>query len=214
MILVFDTSIEGFSIGIFHADGSLVGQLVNEEPYAHTEFLVSSAQDLLQQSSITFNELTQIVTTCGPGSFTGIRVGLATAAGLRSALCIPVIAVNTLCALVLSAPQSLLEESAQFHAVLDTKCGELYHQAFVYRDSGLRSADEPKSISLEKVLEISQGHTIITHPSSVSALGGIVAQAVPVALQGVLEAVKYAAANDLQPMYVRSANIIKPKKNA
>lgn len=214
MILVFDTSVEGFSIGLFRTDGSLVDKLVNPEPYAHTEFLVPSIQSLLQRVDVKFDKLTQIVTTCGPGSFTGIRVGLATAAGLKAALNIPVVAVNTLAALVLSAPQDVLGDSIQLHAVLDTKCGEVYHQAFECANGVLRILDDPKSISIEKLLELSNGVTIVTHPSSVGVISSDSVLVTPVLLEGALKAASYGASNDLQPIYVRSANITQPKKHA
>lgn len=214
MILVFDTSVEGYSIGVFRTDGSLVDDLVNPEPYAHTEFLVPSIQSLLQRAKVKFDELTQIVTTSGPGSFTGIRVGLATAAGLRAALNIPVVTVNTLYALVLSVPQGDLDHPLQLHAVLDTKCGEVYHQAFEYVNGALKILDDPKSISIETLLELSNGSMIVTHPSSSDLVGSSSVLVTPVLLEGVLKAATYAASNDLQPIYVRSANITQPKKHA
>lgn len=214
MILVFDASIEGFSIGLFRADGSLLDELVNPEPYAHTEFLVPSIQLLLQRAEVKFDELTQVVTTCGPGSFTGIRVGLATAAGLRAALNIPVVTVNTLSALVMSVSKGDLEHPVQLHAVLDTKCGEVYHQAFECANGVLRILDDPKSISIEKLLELSNGVTIVTHPSSVGVISSDSVLVTPVLLEGVLKAASYAASNDVQPIYVRSANITQPKKHA
>lgn len=214
MILVFDTSVEGFSIGVFRADGSLVDELVNPEPYAHTEFLVPSIQSLLQRAGVKFDQLTQIVTTCGPGSFTGIRVGLATAAGLKAALNIPIVTVNTLSALALSVPQNLLEEATHFHSVLDTKCGEVYHQAFECANGVFQILDDPKSISLEKLLELSNGGTVVTHPSSADAVSLDSVLVTPILLEGVLRATNFAASNDLQPIYVRPANITQPKKHA
>lgn len=214
MILVFDTSVEGFSVGIFRTDGSLLDELVNPEPYAHTEFLVPSIQSLLQRAEVKFCELTQIVTTCGPGSFTGIRVGLATAAGLRAALNIPVVTVNTLSALVMSAPQCDFEHPLELHAVLDTKCGEVYHQAFECANGVLKILDDPKSISIEKLLELSNGVTIVTHPSSAGILSSGSVLVTPALLAGVLRSTNYAASNDVQPIYVRSANITQPKKHA
>ncbi len=214
MILVFDTSVEGFSIGVFRTDGSLLDELVNPEPYAHTEFLVPSIQSLLQRAKVKFDELTQIVTTCGPGSFTGIRVGLATAAGLRAALNIPVVTVSTLSALGMSVPQGDLEHPVQLHAVLDTKCGEVYHQAFEHVNGVLKILDDPKSISIETLLELSDRGAIVTHPSSAALVGSNSVLVTPVLLAGVLRSTNYAASNDLQPIYVRSANIAQSKKHA
>lgn len=214
MILVFDTSVEGFSVGVFQSDGVLVDELTNPEPYTHTELLVPSIAALLKQADVKFESLTQIVTTCGPGSFTGIRVGLATAAGLRAALNIPVVTVNTLAALVLSAPQTVREGSKRLHAVLDTKCGEFYHQSFECSGEELRTISEPASVPLPELLELCKDDVIISHPLYAGAFLDRVVHLTPVLLEGVLTASAVFSRHDLQPIYVRSANITQPNKHA
>lgn len=214
MILVFDSSVEGFSVGLFHHDGSLVDCLENTESYAHTEFLVPSIQSLLQRLGVNFDQLTKVITTCGPGSFTGIRVGLATAAGLKAALYVPVVTVNTLSALVLSAPQEVLAASTLFHAVLDTKCGEFYHQTFEYDRGVLKAVTDPQSISMDALIRLSHDGTVITHPVYATAFPVGAVCATPVRVEGVFKAAAFSANKDLQPIYVRSANITQPKKHA
>ncbi|GEM_PF-2388344 len=213
MILIFDASIEGFLVGLFNPEGSLIAHIENRTPFSHTELLVPTIQDVLTKANIEFKDLTKVITTKGPGSFTGIRVGLATAAGFRAALNIPVIAVNTLAALVHSSLHHHHHSSAaaRVHAVLDTKCGDLYHQAFTYTHMGARADDPPRSISLSELILTASAEPIITHPSSMPALEKVSCITAPLTFEGIWNAAQKAADDTLQPLYVRSANINPPK---
>lgn len=211
MILIFDASIEGFSVGVFHQNGTLIHSVTNSTPYSHTELLVPVIQEVLSKANVQFQDLTRIITTKGPGSFTGIRVGLATAAGLRTALNIPVVTVNTLSALAYSAMLSQTINTSHIHAVIDTKCGEFYHQEFVYEDGVIVTETQPRSISLKELTLVVESGTVITDSSTQSMLESIPCIATPLMLEGVLGASKDGASQDLHPLYVRSANITNPK---
>jgi tRNA threonylcarbamoyladenosine biosynthesis protein TsaB len=214
MILVFDASIEGFSVGVFHLNSSLIQSVTNSTPYSHTEFLVPTIQGVLSKANAQFQDLTQIVTTKGPGSFTGIRVGLATAAGLRTALNIPVMTVNTLSALAHSAMSHHIVNTSDIHAVLDTKCGEFYHQSFSCKDGKLFVETPPRSLPLKELISVIGSGTVVTDPSSKSMLENIPCVTTLLTLEGVLSASNDTASEDLQPLYVRSANINHPKRDA
>lgn len=211
MILIFDASIEGFSVGLFHQNGTLIHSVTNSAPYSHTELLVPTIQEVLSKSNVEFQDLTRIITTKGPGSFTGIRVGLATAAGLRTALNIPVMTVNTLSALVHSAMLHQTIHTSHIHAVIDTKCGEFYHQEFAYKEGAILIEAQPRSLSLNEIVSVVVSGTIITDLSTQSMLENIPCIATPLTLEGVLSASKNGSSEDLQPLYVRSANITQPK---
>lgn len=211
MILIFDASIQGFSVGIFHSDGTLLHSVTNSVPYSHTELLVPTIQKVLNAANVKFQDLTQIITTKGPGSFTGIRVGLATAAGLRTALSIPVMAVNTLSALVYSAILQQSINTAHIHVVVDTKCGELYHQSFSYKDGKIRVDTPPASIPLNKLISVAGQGVVIADPSTEPMLENSSCISTPLTLAGLFQAAKDCASTDLQPLYVRSANITNPK---
>lgn len=211
MILVFDASIEGFSVGVFNLSGELIHSVTNSAPYSHTELLVPAIQDVLRDANVLFQDLTQIITTKGPGSFTGIRVGLATAAGLRTALSIPVMTVNTLSALVHSAMLRQTINTSHIHAVIDTKCGEFYHQEFAYKEGTILIETQPHSLSLNELTSVAGSGTIITDPSTQLRLETIPCIPTPLTLEGMFSASKESSSEDLQPLYVRSANITNPK---
>lgn len=208
MILAFDASIKGFRVGVLTVEGQLISEMVDDQPYAHTEFLVPVIQQVLERAGVAFHQLTRILTTKGPGSFTGIRVGLATAAGLQAALGIPVTAVNTLQALVASAPDTV---TGQVDAVLDTKCGEVYHQSFTRANGKVVPNMAPVSIPMDKLGEIARHGQIVTHPSTSSVLIGTPHSATVLTLNGMWSAASDGATSDLQPLYVRPANVSQPK---
>lgn len=89
----------------------------------HQERLAPLVAELMAEAGVEFSQLQRVGVTVGPGSFTGLRVGLAFAKGLGAALSIPVIGVGVLEALA----QPL---SGTVFAVLDAKRDQLYLQAF------------------------------------------------------------------------------------
>jgi tRNA threonylcarbamoyladenosine biosynthesis protein TsaB len=76
---------------------------------SHGAFLQPAIQQLMQSSGILLKDLDAISVTEGPGSYTGLRVGMASAKGLCYALQKPLITINTLKVIALAAKQSLLE---------------------------------------------------------------------------------------------------------
>jgi tRNA threonylcarbamoyladenosine biosynthesis protein TsaB len=212
MILVFDTSIEGFSVGILDLEGKVIHEINNTTPYSHTQFLVPAINQVLSECSIQFQDLTKIITTNGPGSFTGIRVGLATAAGLQAALNIPIITVNTLTALTYAWIVQKNDIHRYIHTVLDTKCGEVYHQTYKYQDGKLITVTDPVSISI-LTLEQQLDHRdlVIASLSSSAMLQQIPHQVVDLSLFSIWKASDNVNPSTLQPLYVRTAAITYPK---
>jgi tRNA threonylcarbamoyladenosine biosynthesis protein TsaB len=90
----------------------------------HAELLMPMIEALLEGAGVGFPDLDRIAVTTGPGSFTGVRVGIAAARGLALALDIPAVGVNSLEALAL--PISQRKSAGTMMAALDAKRGEIY----------------------------------------------------------------------------------------
>lgn len=212
MILALDASVDGFLVGILDANGKIIYEISNTTPYSHTQFLVPAINQLMSECNIQFQDLANIITTNGPGSFTGIRVGLATAAGLQAALNIPVITVNTLAALIYSWSSRPMQDSKRIHAVLDTKCGEVYHQAYESREENVIAIGEPLSIPVSSLKTLCNSTEDIIAPlSSSQTLQGISHKVVDITLSGLWQAAQQSSPSNLQPLYVRPAAITKTK---
>jgi tRNA threonylcarbamoyl adenosine modification protein YeaZ len=96
--------------------GDGTGRLVAEEPwvagYRHGEELLPRIRRLLGSSSVELTDLTAIVVGTGPGAFTGLRVGIATAKGLAHALDLPIVGVSTGDALIDAVADAAAEPAA------------------------------------------------------------------------------------------------------
>jgi tRNA threonylcarbamoyladenosine biosynthesis protein TsaB len=102
LILNIDTSTELASICLAK-DGESIGILTNSDQKYHAGWIQPAIRDLLQQSGYTMEQLQAVAVTEGPGSYTGLRVGLSTAKGLCYALKIPLITENTLLVMAYAA---------------------------------------------------------------------------------------------------------------
>lgn len=91
----------------------------------HAEIIFDRIADLLNAKDHTYQDLTCLAVTTGPGSFTGLRIGLSVARGLALALGIPVVGVPTLTAMSFSAA-----ENTDTLVFLDARRGEAYCQTF------------------------------------------------------------------------------------
>ena len=94
-ILAFDTTGENASVAIYDEEKNLY-RLSSDDAMNHLKGLLPMTQQLLKDTGIRREELTHIAVSVGPGSFTGIRIGVATAKTIAQALGIPVIPVSTL----------------------------------------------------------------------------------------------------------------------
>jgi len=137
IVLAIDTCLFACSVAV--VDGERVlARRVEPMSRGHQERLAPLVQEAMAQSGVGFDQLERIGVTVGPGSFTGLRVGLAFAKGLGSALSIPVVGVGSL--------EALAEpERGDVLAVLDAKRGQVYLQAF----SGGAPVSAPDALPIE-----------------------------------------------------------------
>src|SRR5262249_48344508 len=94
----------------------------------HSESLIGLVDEALREAGLRAADLGAVACGAGPGSFTGLRIGLATAKGLCFALDRPLLLVSSLAALAARAP------SGRVAAVLDAHQGEVYAGVFAVRD--------------------------------------------------------------------------------
>lgn len=110
---------------MFDAEKDLVLSRISQDiGRGHAEVLMGIIGDVLSKASITYKDLSRIGVTIGPGSFTGVRVGMSVARGLGMSLKIPVLGVSTLDACEAQARE--LGYEGLLLSLLDAKRGELY----------------------------------------------------------------------------------------
>ena len=103
-LLIIDTALEEAIVAL-SKDGKITCELTNKETHSHASFIQVAIEKLLQDQDMKISELDAIAVTLGPGSYTGLRVGLATAKGIAYALQKPLIGLSTLSALAAAAIQ-------------------------------------------------------------------------------------------------------------
>jgi len=113
-------------------DGEVLGTFMNYDTREHVALLHTTIRGLLQTNNIDIKKLNAIGVSLGPGSYTGIRVGLAAAKGLCYALNIPLIPFNSLELIALSATKSVKDESALYCPMIDARRMEVFTAVYNY----------------------------------------------------------------------------------
>ena len=137
-ILAIDCATGPCSVAVW--DGQTIAAYVeNLKPVMQSASLIPMVEDALKQSGMTYKDIGLVAATVGPGSFTGIRVGLAAAQGIAYAAKIPSKGFTTLEVLVFAA-----DPNATTLAILQAGKGEWYYQYFA-------PSPHPKPLSEPKV---------------------------------------------------------------
>jgi tRNA threonylcarbamoyladenosine biosynthesis protein TsaB len=161
IVLGFDTATAATAVALRLADGSTLR--ARDDPGSgqrpgHTTRLLALARELLAQAGLSWSELGRIAVGVGPGTFTGLRIGVATARGLAQALAVDVVGVSTprvLAEAAIADPAARVRTHAPARgegvlAVIDARRGEAFVAAFAAHerrvppgalDSGSRAVD-------------------------------------------------------------------------
>jgi tRNA threonylcarbamoyladenosine biosynthesis protein TsaB len=130
VILHLETSTKICSVAVSENGVLRAHQDQTGEGYIHGEALTLMIQAVLGQTHFKLQDLTAISYSSGPGSYTGLRIGLSTAKGLCFALQIPLLAIPTHQILFQIAKEKGLTAGAHVYALLDARRTEVYLQAF------------------------------------------------------------------------------------
>jgi len=131
-ILALDTALNACSVAII--EGENIRAFSHEErSRGHAETLLPLIQTLMEEAQFSFKDLDLIAVSVGPGTFTGLRIGLAAARGLSLASSTPCIGVTTLEALAASVKPEKAK-GRPIVATADARRKEIYTQSFAYQE--------------------------------------------------------------------------------
>jgi tRNA threonylcarbamoyladenosine biosynthesis protein TsaB len=133
IVLGFDTATCATSVGLLLADGSALqarDDPAPDEHPGHATRLLTMAAELLAQAGIAWPDLDRIAVGLGPGRFTGLRVGVATARGLAQSRSLQLAGVSTLRALAESAARVSEGGHERILSVIDARRGEVFAGAY------------------------------------------------------------------------------------
>jgi tRNA threonylcarbamoyladenosine biosynthesis protein TsaB len=130
LLLAIDTAGPACAVALAHAAGQrdnrpeILARVEERIGRGHAERLMPMIEEALARAESSFDDLDRIAVTVGPGSFTGVRVGVAAARGLALALDIPTVGIGSLAAIAL--PVAHVHGTGTVLAALDAKRGEVY----------------------------------------------------------------------------------------
>ena len=127
-IINIDTSTEVCSVSL-SKDGNLIGIKENKDGLKHAQLVTLYIQDLLKEANIEIKNLDAIAVSKGPGSYTGLRIGVSTAKGICYGAQLPLIAIETLQTLTEGAINSIEQpiKDAWFCPMIDARRMEVYN---------------------------------------------------------------------------------------
>lgn len=128
-LLAMDTGQAACSVALWQ-EGKIIAHRYVAMPKGHAEVLVPMIEDVQSEAGFAFRDLDALAVTVGPGTFTGLRVGLATARGIAVASGKPLVGVTTLQAIAHAAREEAKHHDASIAAVFDARRDEIYLQCF------------------------------------------------------------------------------------
>ena len=145
-ILAFETSAKAGSVALLE-DDKLLGENYQNTGLTHSQTLMTMAEDLLKSAGLTPQDVQAVAVAAGPGSFTGVRIGVAAAKGFAWGGELPCYGVSTLEAMA----KSLGAWEGTVACVMDARRSQVYNALFGVKEGKLSRICEDRAISLEEL---------------------------------------------------------------
>ena len=146
LILAFETSAKAASAALLE-DGKLLAENYQSTGLTHSQTLMVMAENLLSQCGKTVNDVTAVAVAAGPGSFTGVRIGVAAAKGFAWGREVSCYGVSTLEAMALS----LGAYQGYVCPVMDARRSQVYNALFYVNRGVLKRITDDRAIALEQL---------------------------------------------------------------
>ena len=150
LILAFETSAKAASAALLE-DGKLLGESYQNTGLTHSQTLMVMAENLLRQCGKTVADVSAVAVAAGPGSFTGVRIGVAAAKGFAWGRQLPLYGVSTLEAMAYHGLAA--GEGALVCAAMDARRSQIYNALFEIRGGKPVRLCEDRAISLAELGE-------------------------------------------------------------
>lgn len=158
IILGLDTSSSLCSVGLAESreeEVAFIGQNFLNIPHAHSEKILILLDDLLKQKNVDRKKIGAIAVSLGPGSFTGLRIGLSVAKGLSFALDVPVVGIPTLDVLAEKAKS----DDKTVHVATGSRKNEFYYSWY---EHGVRKSEYAILTTAEVILRLDARSVLVT----------------------------------------------------
>jgi tRNA threonylcarbamoyladenosine biosynthesis protein TsaB len=129
-ILLIETATKVCSAGIVSEKGILAKRVDLSMQYSHSSQLTTFIEEVVREAGIGFTDLDAVAVSKGPGSYTGLRIGVSAAKGLCYALDIPLLSVNSLLVMAAAAQKTIPEKPDYYIPLIDARRMEVYNAVF------------------------------------------------------------------------------------
>ena len=147
-ILGIDTSSNASSVSVIE-DNKLICEYTINTKTTHSQKLMPMIENMLSISSININEIDMIAICVGPGSFTGLRIGMATAKAIARVNNLPIIGVNSL--EILAGNMNLCDK--KICSILDAQRNQVYTGRYKFENGSIVELQPIDVVEIEKLLE-------------------------------------------------------------
>ncbi len=159
MLLAIDTATRILSLALYHQSAILAEYSIDGDRQ-QSALLAPTLQQLLETSKVTLSDLEAVGVSIGPGSYTGLRIGVAFAKGIASVRDIPLIGVTTLETLALAQP--FYSAGYELIALVQAGRGRIIAQTFRGKKGRWQAHNDPVLLSWKELLEAIEDRTYLT----------------------------------------------------
>lgn len=142
-ILAVDTSATSASVAVAE-ENKLIGAFSINTALTHSQTLIPMIEELLNKTGLSVEEIDAIAVNAGPGSFTGVRIGVSAVKGLAFSRNLPCISVSTLH----SMAYNMLGSECVVCAVMDARCSQVYNALFRVSGNTVARLTEDRALAL------------------------------------------------------------------
>ena len=146
-ILAFDSCGKTASVAVYE-DGRVAGEIYIDTKQTHSATLLPSADWLLQTLGLKASDVDFVAATVGPGSFTGVRIGMSAAKGIAFGAGAKCIGVSSLYA----AAYAVKDCEGLVCAVMDARCGQVYNADFRVDNGRIERVCEDRALAIDELI--------------------------------------------------------------
>lgn len=142
-VLAVDTSATAASVAVAE-ENKLIGEFSINTALTHSQTLMPMVDELLKNTGLSVNDIDAVAVNAGPGSFTGVRIGVAVVKGIAFPKNLPCVSVSTL----ESMAYNMLGNDCVVCSVMDARCSQVYNALFQVNGSTVTRMTDDRALSL------------------------------------------------------------------
>lgn len=151
MILAIETSTRAFSLALMD-NMKLKGEIFLDSGMRHSDLIIRNIETILRKKKTDISDITKIACATGPGSFTGIRMGLCAARTLSQFLCVPSVGVSTLDVIAGGYFEKRKDEAAVVFPVIRSTYDEAFISAFIHEKGNLKRVSPYSAVKTDDIV--------------------------------------------------------------